>query len=263
MRPKISRIGSGSVENLYCIVCFLLFLAGCQPAVQSVKFSPSYQQHNVQCDNASLTKDGRWKIQTLRWFISDLEVQYSGSWYPTEFVLSPWQTRQVALLSLVAQECNNVVQFNNTLRFTSDIDLAGATSVRFNLGLPFELNHLDPLQQPSPLNIPDMFWSWQMGYKFLRLDMQHVEQGWSFHLGSIGCQADSRIRAPKKPCSQPNLFQVEVEKGTADNIELALEQLLRGVDPDSAQSCMFHGHASQSCDRLLYNLQNERVFVWR
>lgn len=46
------------------------------------------------------------------------------------------------------------------------------TAVTFDLGVPFALNHADVASAPSPLNVKAMWWSWQGGYKFVRVDMK-------------------------------------------------------------------------------------------
>lgn len=65
--------------------------------------------------------------------------------------------------------------------------------LRFELGLPFELNHQDLSLASSPLNITSMFWSWRGGYKFLRADMgtTGMPQGYFIHLGSTGCTGNA------------------------------------------------------------------------
>lgn len=45
------------------------------------------------------------------------------------------------------------------------------TGVQFTLGVPFELNHTDVVQAPSPLSLSAMFWNWQGGHRFLKVDM--------------------------------------------------------------------------------------------
>jgi uncharacterized repeat protein (TIGR04052 family) len=97
--------------------------------------------------------------------------------------------------------------------------------LRFTLGVPPELNHADPTIAPSPLNLTAMFWSWQAGYKFLKLDlaptggalpspsMRATEEtravGFSFHVGSTGCMGGSRAGEPPK-CAQSNRVAVEL-----------------------------------------------------
>ena len=57
--------------------------------------------------------------------------------------------------------------------------------VRFTLGVPFDANHDDASVASSPLNITDMFWAWQSGYKFMRIDGASTGlPSWRFHLGS-------------------------------------------------------------------------------
>ena len=68
-------------------------------------------------------------------------------------------------------------------------DLPDYTGLEFKLGLPEELNHLDGATAAAPLNSPDMWWSWQGGYKFLRLDVRSSHNtAWYFHLGASGCK---------------------------------------------------------------------------
>jgi uncharacterized repeat protein (TIGR04052 family) len=70
------------------------------------------------------------------------------------------------------------------------------TGIRFVLGVPFDLNHLDPLRQPSPLNISAVHWSWARGYMFLRTEGRallgdEAQQAWIVHTGSDGCETDA------------------------------------------------------------------------
>ena len=57
------------------------------------------------------------------------------------------------------------------------------------LGVPFEQNHQDAAVAESPLAFTSMFWGWQAGYKFLRLEGE-TEAGnvHRIHLGSTGCE---------------------------------------------------------------------------
>lgn len=67
-------------------------------------------------------------------------------------------------------------------------------SVRFRLGMPEELNHLDAATAPAPFNIPGMWWAWKGGYKFVRMDFDRVdmpaeeESTYFFHLGATTCE---------------------------------------------------------------------------
>ncbi len=55
-------------------------------------------------------------------------------------------------------------------------------------------NHANPAAALAPLNVGSMFWTWQLGYKFLRLDVRRQDSdtsAWSLHLGSEGCQSNA------------------------------------------------------------------------
>ncbi|HEU4533634.1 MAG TPA: MbnP family copper-binding protein [Polyangiaceae bacterium] len=67
-------------------------------------------------------------------------------------------------------------------------DYAG---LRFRLGVPEAMNHLDAATAPAPLNVPGLWWSWKGGYKFARIDFQ-TEAGspYYFHMGATTCEGD-------------------------------------------------------------------------
>lgn len=76
------------------------------------------------------------------------------------------------------------------------------TGVKFDLGLPFAINHRDVSTAPSPLNFSAMFWSWNGGYRFLKIDTG--DDKFRVHLGSTGCNGGSPSRPPTS-CDHPNL----------------------------------------------------------
>lgn len=62
------------------------------------------------------------------------------------------------------------------------------TGLEFKVGLPPDMNHLDGATAPAPLNAPGMWWSWQGGYKFIKLDVRSPgNETYFFHLGASGC----------------------------------------------------------------------------
>lgn len=265
MRHKITRFSSGSVEILYFIVGFLLFLTGCQPNIQTLNLTASYQNKTLSCGSSQLSQTEDWQIETLRFFVSKMALRRGGEWHEIQFHPNDWQHENVALVSLVVPDCQSA-QINHSLSFVSPIDWQDAEAIRFSMGVPFERNHLNPLTQPSPLNLPAMFWSWQLGHKFIRLDMgqpQPREGGWSFHLGSIGCQSASRMRAPQLPCEQANLYQFELGAPNSNQLQLNLDQLLGGIALDTDRTCMFQAPDIKSCRQVLENLQRGKVFSWQ
>jgi len=146
-----------------------------------------------------------------------------------------WQFANVALLDFedATGTCvNGTPQVNTAVRGT--VPQGNYTGVAFDIGVPFPLNHGDPTLAPSPLNLTAMFWNWQGGYKFVKIDLataglpiaagqtagDHSGQskegaqpkGWSLHLGSTGCASDSRTTSPAAACANPNLVTVRFDR---------------------------------------------------
>ena len=164
---------------------------------------------------------------------------------------NPWQTHSLALLSL-AGECDGVNRASNA-------SLQGRAApgdyqfFEFELGVPFELNHANPLEAASPLDLPVMFWTWQTGYKFLRVDLGNQ---WSFHLGSTGCDSASAVRAPAQPCRQPNLARIRIPIADDEpaKILLDLDALLQGIDVSDQENCVEAYEEKPVCRSLLKRL---------
>lgn len=127
-----------------------------------------------------------------------------------------WQDGQTALLDFedgVTSCTNGTPQMNTTLRGTlPDGDYVG---LEFEIGVPFDRNHLDPALAPSPLNVSGMFWNWRGGYKFIKIEFAPVDTAadtaaWTVHLGSTGCQSSDKTVAPAAACANPNVVHVSL-----------------------------------------------------
>src|SRR5690606_29817368 len=87
-----------------------------------------------------------------------------------------WQLETLALLDFEdgSHGCSTAgnADLNTSLRGTvPEGDYVGLT---FTLGVPFGQNHIDPTLSPAPLNTTGMFWNWQNGFRFVRIDMVPV-----------------------------------------------------------------------------------------
>lgn len=133
-----------------------------------------------------------------------------------------WQTENLALLDFENAEagCSDT----GTAALNGEIvgmapegDYVGLT---FDLGVPFELNHIDVTTAPSPLNVAAMFWNWQFGYKFIRVDLvtdAEENSGWFIHLGSTGCESVAGAIAPQGTCSNPNITTITFDEFDFEN----------------------------------------------
>jgi uncharacterized repeat protein (TIGR04052 family) len=144
------------------------------------------------------------ELRALRFYLHDVELLAdSGAAQPFALeVLAPWQDGRVALVDLVGTA---------NARVRGRVAANRYTGVRFTVGVPFDLNHGNPLTAAAPLNRGDMVWAWQNGHKFLRADLAFAGTERSFHLGSTGCSSASSLRPPTLPCAQPNIVRVELK----------------------------------------------------
>jgi uncharacterized repeat protein (TIGR04052 family) len=122
-----------------------------------------------------------------------------------------WQYEDLALLDFEnrAGACTNgTTETNMVIRGKAK---SGTYSgVEFVLGVPPELNHGDAATAPSPLNLSGLFWSWNAGYKFLRVDAVPEGSATAFnvHLGSTGCAEDPGGQGTS--CARTNTPKVQV-----------------------------------------------------
>jgi uncharacterized repeat protein (TIGR04052 family) len=159
-----------------------------------------------------------------------------------------WQLDDVALLDFedgTGGCANGTAQTRDVVE--GRVPAGEYVGVRFDLGLPFEKNHRESTLQPSPLNLTRMFWSWNAGYKFMRMDIRTTGQpkGWMLHLGSTGCTPTGKPTIVPESCTYPNIPTIDLPAFdiAADTIELDVKSLLASSDvdvntPKTAVGCM-------------------------
>jgi uncharacterized repeat protein (TIGR04052 family) len=149
-------------------------------------------------------------LRSLQFYVHDVEL-IAADGKPHRFALNatpPWQSDRVALVDLAGDAARRHATLAGVVRSTAPERFV---AVRFTVGVPFALNHGNPLTAAPPLDRADLFWSWQGGHKFLRVDLSEHGRDWSFHLGSTGCTSASAVRPPEAPCAQPNEITVELK----------------------------------------------------
>jgi uncharacterized repeat protein (TIGR04052 family) len=186
------------------------------------------------------TSGGTLTPADLRFYVQDLRlVRDDGEEVAVELDqdFKPWQLENVALLDFEdgTIPCD---QFGNAA--TNDVIVGTAPAgdyhgIQFTMGVPFERNHGNQATAPDPLSLPAMFWSWQAGYKFLRIDTFNLDSGEEFriHLGSTGC-AGEPPRTPVTSCARPNRVGVVLDDfdPAIDVVVADLAALLAGSDID-------------------------------
>ncbi len=155
-----------------------------------------------------------------------------------------WQVDDVALLDFEDGTNGCEVTGNSSLNDTvvGTVPAGTYTGVAFTIGVPDDLNHQDTTLAPSPLNLSSMFWSWQTGYKFARIDMKNdqaaPDDSWFLHLGATGCTSGGPTEPPASPCTKPNRPRIvisgldggSVAGAFSAALTLDAESLISGAD---------------------------------
>jgi uncharacterized repeat protein (TIGR04052 family) len=184
-----------SLNSLGRLAAFLLL----PTAVLSCSTGTDERPIEIRFDTA-----GTAVLRSLQFYLYDIElVDEKGAAHPLKLA------GPVVLVDLTAPaSAPGARSVRGTIGSGAGASLFRA--IRFTVGVPFELNHANPLMASPPLDRGDLFWTWQSGYKFLRADFMVGGLESSFHLGSTGCSSASALRPPAQPCAQPNRMRVEL-----------------------------------------------------
>jgi uncharacterized repeat protein (TIGR04052 family) len=283
-RPYISnflfRKGIKRVFTFLWLGCLIALLSSCSKLnnAESIQVEIWHNGSPLDC-GAFESHQQVWSIQQLAFFISNVKLSGEDTLQQPQLSATPWQTDNVVLIQPNLGDCSSklenhdnaaskelvaseALKTNHYLRFAAPVDLDASEQLSFTLAVPFELNHQNPLLQASPLNLPNMFWSWRSGHKFFRLDMQSPDINWVFHLGSVGCTAATTMRSPQSECVQPNRVDFNLDKKhTGAKLVMHLDRLIANTSMQNNDSCLFHT-GQESCSILMYNLKTQDVFEW-
>ncbi len=186
------------------ITLFLsLILLSCVPETNQarqhqVSFQVFYKDRAVSCQSLKaqgiLLSDFRMYIDQLRYFASRAAI-------------SQPQMIPIQYLDFNSLNCDDQKLFR-TLEVVESSNIQ-AYDLGFQVGVPYRLNHQNPVKAEPPLNLSSMHWQWLSGYKFLRLEFEKAGQLNRFHLGSWGCEG----KLPDAvSCKQPNRINILLEK---------------------------------------------------
>ncbi|MEZ4668678.1 MAG: metallo-mystery pair system four-Cys motif protein [Anaerolineae bacterium] len=205
----------------------------------TIRFSARVGDSDVSCGimyESLGSHNSEVELTDFRLYISNVRlINAEGEEVPLELTQDEmWQHDNVALLdfedgSAGCADSGNAMLNTKIVGSSPDGEYTGLV---FDLGVPDEMNHMDTTTAPTPLNIAAMWWGWQGGYKFLRVDMMADGKPWFIHLGSTGCESPNEATAPESPCSSPN--RVEVRMGSfnaAHNfVVVNLDSLVSDID---------------------------------
>lgn len=249
-----------SISKKLCICLLSLFLTACHKPdnLNDLTIQLNYGDEKISC-SSSLPGITKWQLSQLQFYLSNFTLDGKA------LNLDNTQYQGYGTV-LLGDTCENYQPGNWTITFSKPLT---AGELSFDLGVPFNVNHSNPLSLESPLNQSDMFWNWQLGHKFLRLDMrnsalnsENQQTGWHFHLGSTGCTSASVMRAPKTSCKKPNRFNYKLDL-QGDVIILDIKPLLKPIFDQQqllSKSCMSENN-TKTCKALFSSLKTQQL--WR
>lgn len=199
------------------------------------------------CDTSYTLGTGQSSVEftDFKFYISEINlIDADGNLVPAQIVdEEPWQVSNVAMIDFEdgTGSCSNGTAATRTAVHIK-APHGDYKGVEATIGIPFELNHEDVTALPSPLNLPSMFWSWQGGRKFLRLDGKvDGAAGLRIHLGSTGCMGEL---GDISSCTKPNKaqFRLEGNDPTQHVIKVDIAPLFTDLDltpnEDKSVVCM-------------------------
>lgn len=239
------------------------------PQNVTIRFAAKVGKQPFSCDRSyRLGKPAATVMPTdYRFYISNVAlIDTNGTAVPVTLKSDgKWQSENVALLDFENKTgaCTNGTSATNS-QIVGTIPPGKYRGLQLTLGVPARLNHADAALAASPLNLTSLWWNWQGGYKFMRVDLmaqnsgtiktkQHnskdaghnaPQSGFSIHLGSTGCPANA-TNVASGGCTAPNLATVtfanfDPNRNTivADLVALTANTNLSKNQPNTPPGCM-------------------------
>lgn len=195
----------------------LLLLAACgtsEPLAVSIPFQATVDGAPFACgETYDGIGTGAVSIEALdfRFYIHDVELlTEEGEAVAVDLEQDGrWQYENVALVDLEDGTAGCETGSPETNAVVTGTAPAGEyKGLRFRLGVPAALNHLDAATAPAPLNDAGLWWAWTSGFKYARIDVATpANPSFYFHLGATDCTGDSAIGYT---CALDNLAPVEL-----------------------------------------------------
>ena len=230
----------------------------------SLKFSASVSAEAVACGTRTtlVGKGNRGNgtapdIKDFRLYISDVQVATAtGEFVSVKLAESDWQQKNVALLDFEDGTSSCTAGTSETrLVVEGTAPEADYSRVRFTIGVPEALNHLNQETATAPLNTGGLYWSWAGGYKHARIDVA----GWNIHLATTGCTLDNNNENLDCSKSRPNrpTYTLENVDLASSTINFDYAELVSGADISTdtggAKGCMSSA-SDPECATLFTNL---------
>lgn len=210
----------------------------------TIPFIATWQGQAIDCRTPGLA------LSDLRFYVSNVQlIDQQGVAHDVRFATEmEWQNDAVAFIDL--EDGQGACQNGTSTTYDHVLGVAPADDyrgLRFTVGVPFRINHANPLTAKPPLDDQDMHWHWRSGYKFLRAGVRSENDGFWIHAGSAGCEGTvGHITG----CKFPNRIEVSLPGFVPDthSVGIDLAALVAGTSlDDKAPSDCSSGPPETSC----------------
>ncbi|WP_426745455.1 MbnP family copper-binding protein [Myxococcus faecalis] len=191
----------------------------------------------------------------FRLFVHDIRlVTSSGAEVPLELTQDgQWQHEGTALLDFADKSglCTQGTAATNR-RIVGTAPGGSYTGLRFKLGVPESMNHLDVSTAPAPLGDTSLHWNWRTGYLFVRIEGRTtgLPGGHFTHLGSTDCAPPPEGQTNGSAgCTYGNRPEIALDSldFKTGKVVLDLATLFEGANldvnaavPNTSMGCMSH-----------------------
>ncbi|TGL64088.1 MbnP family copper-binding protein [Leptospira sarikeiensis] len=197
-------------------------------------------------------------LKDLRFYVSEFELVDQNDNVVTVSVpdTGVWQYGGVTLLDFENNKgsCSGTSATNDSV--LASVENKTYKTIRFTLGVPESLNHIDYNNAPSPLNVSGLAWGWLMGYRFfvgefLSNDAATLGNAAVLHIGSSGCTGSGPA---DYACSKANRPRIELNPVGGFNpftqkIQFDLKKAVTGWDISTgSKSCHSMGMGGDATD---------------
>lgn len=214
--------------------------ASVEPREVTLQFEARVGSEPARCGQtyAGLGNNKRaLRIGDLRWYVFDVQlINAAGKAVPVNLPDDgEFQAEQVAMLDFEDKSgaCSNgSAETNHVVK--GSVPEGDYRGVRFRVGMPPAVNHANSVQQKPPLSIQSMVWSWRLGHKFFRLDVELQPEeglkqgGFEVHLGAARCTGTQGSFT----CANENTpaFEFDAFDAERDQIVLDVAPLMEGIE---------------------------------
>lgn len=215
-----------------------LLLGACAPETVEIAFTADFDGVPFACGT---TYEGVGLGETtidpldLRLYLFDVAV-VDDAGEPLGLELEENDNQHDGVVLLDFEDGTEACETGSTSTYTAirgALEGAGRPAgLRFTVGVPEALNHLDYATQPAPLDQPGMFWSWAGGYRYVRLDVASAASPlFALHLGATDCTGSPGAGFS---CAAGHTAQVALDGWTPDaEVRMDLASVYAGVDIDA------------------------------